>query len=137
MTLKDLLENIGEKIVLDAKGTLRKNGKMASKNLYDSIKYKISGTQEQEELEFEMESYGKYVDSGRKPGSKMPPKHSLDAWLKIKNISLKYDYVIRRSIAKKGIKPTYFFTDAYEKYTDDLDKQMEDYLNEIMDAAFM
>jgi hypothetical protein len=47
-----------------------------------------------------------YIEFGRRAGAKMPPQGSLDDWYAAKGIDPKLDFVIRRAIAKKGIKPT-------------------------------
>lgn len=47
-----------------------------------------------------------YIEFGRRAGAKMPPSGSLDDWYAAVGIDPKLDYVIRRSIARKGIKPT-------------------------------
>lgn len=47
-----------------------------------------------------------YIEFGRRAGAKMPPEGSLDKWYEAKGIDKKYDFVIRRAIARRGIKPT-------------------------------
>jgi len=47
-----------------------------------------------------------YIEFGRRAGAKMPPSGSLDDWYAAVGIDPKLDYVIRRYIARKGIKPT-------------------------------
>lgn len=46
-----------------------------------------------------------YIEFGRKAGAKMPPKGVLLPWLKAKGKSPKLEYIIRKSIATKGIAP--------------------------------
>lgn len=46
-----------------------------------------------------------YMNEGRSPNSKMPPKGSLLPWMRTLGIDPAAEYVIRRSIGVKGIKP--------------------------------
>lgn len=86
-----------------------------------------------------MEDYWKYVDEGRRAGSKMPPISAMLEFIKVRGIkpnnikqvkvknktvrkavkqvnrdnALKQvAFAISKSIKKKGIKPTYFFSDV-------------------------
>lgn len=47
--------------------------------------------------------YARPVEEGRKPGSKMPPKGSLIAWMKRHGMDPKREFVLRRAIARRGI----------------------------------
>ena len=47
-----------------------------------------------------------YIEFGRRAGAKMPPSGRLDDWYAAKGIDPKLDFVIRRAIARRGIKPT-------------------------------
>lgn len=127
--LEEALKEIGNKVVVDAKSNLKKNNKLASGNLYNSIKYNI----EKSKLSFEMLQYGYWVDKGRKPG-KGVPVDELKKWMKLKNIDMKYSYVINRKIKEKGIKPTFFFTMAYEKNTKDIDDILDKYIVNLFDV---
>lgn len=57
-------------------------------------------------------NYAIYVEFGRRPGKK-PPIQSLESWAKRHNLS-GLEYVIARSIGKKGIKPRPFLNPAYQ-----------------------
>lgn len=47
--------------------------------------------------------YAPPVEEGRKPGSKLPPKGSLVAWMKRHGMDPKREFVLRRAIARRGI----------------------------------
>lgn len=47
----------------------------------------------------------RFIQSGRKPGSKMPPEAAMIVWFKALNIPKRAWFPIRLSIARKGIKP--------------------------------
>lgn len=46
-----------------------------------------------------------YIESGRKPGKKMPPEAAMIDWFKALGIPQRKWFPIRLSIARKGIKP--------------------------------
>lgn len=125
MTLKEALSKIGDDIVTDAKSTLKSKNKIATGDLYNSVKYTVQGS----ELTFQMSTYAKYVDAGRKAG-KWAPVDSIKAWCKVKGIDTSLAYVINRSIKENGIKPTYFFTTPFSKYTANLDDVLDKYIDD-------
>lgn len=130
MTLQEILEEVGDLIVQDAKATLKKKNKIATGNLYNSVKYSI----EDSSLSFQMEQYGKWVDRGRKPGKGIPV-NDLKAWLKLKGIDQSLSYVINKKIREKGIKGNFFFSAAYNKYTQHqrLDRLIDKYVQDVLD----
>ncbi|MBF0383625.1 MAG: HK97 gp10 family phage protein [Magnetococcales bacterium] len=74
-------------------------------------------------------SYAAYVEEGRKPGGKPPPRWMIEAWINVGSgikpqnpdmDSRDLAYVISRSIAKKGTKPRPFMAPALDKKTDRL-----------------
>lgn len=128
MTLDDALLRIGENIITDAKTALKKQGHIATGSLYNSMKAKVEASQ----LSFELTSYAKYVDEGRKPG-KYAPVQSIKDWCKVKGINTNLSYVINRKIKEKGIKPSLFFTIAYEKNLETMDDMIDAYMDDLFD----
>jgi hypothetical protein len=77
--------------------------------------------------------------------SKMPPRGDIDRWGIMKNIKGTRDskgkfvnrkslmYLIQRSIFQRGIEPTYFFSDSFNKYYDSnfITKVEDAYSNDI------
>jgi hypothetical protein len=57
----------------------------------------------------------KFIESGRKPNSKMPPSGVLLPWMRSKGIEEDKEFIIRRSIARKGIKPTKIIAPALKE----------------------
>ena len=128
MTYKQALAKIGENIVADAKTTLKKQGHIATGTLYNSIKSKISN----EQITFELTPSARYVDLGRKKGKWAPPQAIRD-WCKVKGIDQKYAYVINKKIYEEGIKPSLFFTNAFEKNTKNMDELIDAYMDGLLD----
>ena len=128
MNLQDLLKEIGTEVIKTARENLIAKNKNASGSLSSSLGYIIDNNK----LTFQMSSYGTIVNDGRRPG-KYVPVDALNAWLKEKNISLKFSFVINRAIKNKGIKPTFFFTTAYEKTTEDLEQIVDGYIEWLLE----
>jgi hypothetical protein len=90
------------------------------------------------ELGFKAAEHFNYVEEGRKSG-KQPPSDKIAKWIKIKPLRLRDTstgkflqknkkninsaaFLIARSIGTYGIKPTYFFRDAFKMHYKRIDK---------------
>lgn len=128
MNLQDALQKIGNDIIGDAKATLKRQGHVASGRLMNSMKAVVNKS----ELTFELESYARYVDQGRRAG-KFAPVKAIKDWCKVKGIDQSLAYVINRSIYENGIKPSLFFTDAFESYTENIDEVLDQYIDTLLE----
>jgi len=145
-----VLDTFGRKVVQTARGILNAKGKNASGDLGSSLGYFIkvypSGAID---MSFVAEGYAKFVDKGVKgskssakaPNSpykytnKQPPAGVIDKWVVRKGIEGARDekgrfikrkslvYAMARSIKLYGVKPTNFFTDAFNVAYKDLPKE--------------
>ena len=52
--------------------------------------------------------YARYVELGRKPGSRPPPPRALHGWLSRHGIPVRAAYVVARAIGRRGIKGRFF-----------------------------
>ena len=111
------LDELGEDLVKTLVKNLLKADKKATGTLIKSIDYKLVEKANGLMVQLLAADYLTNVDEGRKAGSKQPPLKSLDRWVvarkiaprdkKGKFISRKsIKFLIARSIAKRGIKPT-------------------------------
>ena len=126
-----------QQVVLLAKSNLVRGKKIAAGTLYNSVSYEVDRATG--EIQFFYADEGKFVESGRRPG-KFPPPQAIAKWAKIKGIPQFRDkkgryisndsrtFLLSRSIAKKGIRPFPFFTDALEQATQQLYNNLEDAL---------
>jgi len=157
------VNQFGKAVVKRAKANLSKERAKATGRLYNSIRYRFKD----KVLIFTMETYGAFIDKGvtgtgklHLKGGKVRPvaynrsearpeyrfkrkviggQSSIRNWIRLKNISVN-DYVIRRSISARGLRPRRFFTDAfdaeYEKFDEELDKvialDVDENLDEIL-----
>ena len=145
-----VLDTFGKKVVRTARGILNAKGKNASGDLGSRLGYFIkvypSGAID---MSFWAEGYAKFVDKGVKgskssakaPNSpykytnKQPPSGVIDKWVVRKGIQGARDekgrfikrkslvYAMARSIKLYGVKPTNFFTDAFNVAYRDLPQE--------------
>ena len=132
------LNRFAKYVVTQSRSNLTRQKKNASKQLWQSIDYDLKVSKNSFQLEFLMEDYGLFQDKGvsgtekkyntpYKYTNKMPPPSKLDKWIVKRNlkgvrgkdgkfISRKsLQFMIARSIYKKGIKPSLFITRPFEK----------------------
>ena len=155
------LKHFGKSVVKRAKRNASKFSD--SGDLKSSIDYELKVHKNSFSLSFYMVDYGIYKDEGVNGtqknynsrfsyGQKQPPSKVIEKWIRskglkgrnkkgrfIRNESLAF--LIARSIKKKGLKPTHFFSDAFEKeflklpdeiveaYGLDIDEFLEQVLN--------
>ena len=144
----DALEAFKKFVIQQSRSRLSKSKKNNSKKLYDSIDGSIKVNPNSFSLSFEMEEYGAYQDKGvsgteKKYNtpfsykSKMPPIKPLADWAKSRNIRLRdaggkfkkgnyntIGFLISRSIFRKGIKPSLFFTKPFEQAFEKLPNEL-------------
>lgn len=114
------LKKYGDSVEQEIETRLRNNGKYATGELYDSIRYEITETKVKFTISFYMASYGVYVDKGTKPSKyaksegkgtgNSPFIKSLMKWCQIKGLPKAAAFPIRRKIWEFGQRPTNFFT---------------------------
>ena len=134
------LDKYAKYVIQQSRANLTRKGQKASGKLYQSLGYKIQGSK----VKFESEEYGVYQDQGVRGAkstysesskspfrytSKMPPSSVFDKWTVKKGIAPRdeqgrfinrksLNYLIARSIYKKGIRATMFFTKPFERGLD-------------------
>ena len=148
--IEKVLVAFAKKVISDAKRNL--SSKNSSGKLSSSLKYRDSG---EDAVAFFMEDYGPWVDQGRDGTDQRqrnknsvfwtggnrgdePPTTSISKWIKQKGIQPNNGqsieslaYIIGQKIAKKGIKGSMFFTNAWDKHYPQLrDDIYEAYLKE-------
>jgi len=146
MNLNEILEHFGKKIVKTSLANLTQKGKIDTGALYSSVEYSVDEPDPGEpELSFKMKDYGKFVDkgvSGLAVKRKTPYSYgslsgngdfltSLKAWCLRHGMEEGFAYYIRKRIFLEGIKPTYWFTKAYNKEIKDIDKAIDEWMEEL------
>lgn len=131
-------------VIQQSRNNLTKKDKNVSSKLYDSLQPEIDVDNETATISFLMEDYGKFQDrgvSGKKVKyntpyfykDAMPPPSKLDKWIvrrglaprkngrftgrKIDTVGFRksIQFLIARSIYFKGIKPSLFFTEPFNR----------------------
>ena len=141
------LNRFGKYVVSQSRANLTRQKKNASKQLWQSVDYDLKVSKNSFQLEFLMEDYGIFQDKGvsgtevkyntpYKYTNKMPPPSKLDKWIVKRNLKGVRDkdgkfisrkslqFMIARSIYKKGIKPSLFFTKPFEKAFKNINKDL-------------
>jgi hypothetical protein len=95
-----------------------------------NLKNEIKTSSEKNKIIIEMPLYGLVIDTGRRPGAKMPPIEAIKGWCSVKAIDLKYAYPIARSIGKKGIKAKPYIK---EVLTLNVSQKIIDYIKKTLD----
>ena len=93
---------------------LKKNRKVASGALINSINFKLQEKAKEILIILESNDYLEWVDKGRKPG-KYPPLRAISEWARLKGISQNAVFPIARKIFKFGIEPTNVIADTIKE----------------------
>lgn len=116
---------------------------ISSGKLRDSITANVNESGDLVDILIDGESYFKYIDKGRLPGT-FPPLDAIQAWATARKIETKAVFSIARSIYNKGIKPLNISdkliadTDNNVKdklglaLADDMESKLADILNELV-----
>jgi len=137
---KKALEKYAKYVIQQSRSNLTKKKNNASKQLYNSLEYKI----QEDKISFLSEKYGEFIDKGVKGAkstypessaspfkytTKQPPSSVFDKWSIRKGIAPRdkqgrfvsrqsLNFLIARSIKNKGIRATLFFTKPFERGLD-------------------
>lgn len=134
--VEEVLEDFGKYLIKESRKNLTRKKINASKELYNSLKSELKVSKNSLDFDFLMEYYGEFIDKGvsgtdvkyRTPFSyktKQPPQRVIKKWIRqkgfrgrdnkgrfISNDSL--SFLIARSIKKRGLKPTHFYSRPFE-----------------------
>lgn len=110
--LERYLESFGKYVVQQSKSNLTKAKKNVSKDLYNSIKYKIEFSNGEFSVDFYMRDYGTFVDKG------VSGKSNIQEFVNYNNKKVESPYkytskgppvdILSKWIKARGIKPTGF-----------------------------
>ena len=142
------LNRFAKHVIQQSRTNLTKGRKNYKKSLYNSLRSELTTSPNSFSLVFIMNEYGVFQDKGvsgteKKYNTKfsyknkMPPIKPLADWAKFRRIRLRNEkgqfakgnyktigYFIARSIQKKGIKPSLFFTKPFERAFKDLPEDL-------------
>lgn len=95
------LNNIGNLLIEN----IRRLVPYASGRLSNSLATTIRETYNGYDLILNSENYLKFIESGRRPGAKLPPIEPIKEWCRIKGIPVNAAFPIAKSISLNGISP--------------------------------
>lgn len=136
--LERVLNEYGQALQDEYKLRLLKDGKTASYNLVDTVRYIYTSNGRKYEISLNLASYWRYVEYGRKPG-KYPPPDKILEWVRIKPLlprpmkngklptEKQLAFLIGRKIAEEGI-------DAGNQLQDSVEAINHTYMLKIYDA---
>ena len=113
--LVSIADEYGERLVDELKFQIAEKDKFATGNLADSMYHEVKSADGKVLIAVIAADYFRFVDRGRRPGAKMPPAAPINKWLRVKGLPLRLSFVIRRSIAKKGIKGIFILNPTIKK----------------------
>lgn len=134
--LEKALEVFGEEYINAIGDILRKEDKVASGDLIKSLDTRVfkTGFGTSYTLKIIAEEYLKYVDEGRRAGSKAPPIQPIKEWARLKGLDEGLAFPIAKSIGEKGIKPTNVIQKAFDKVSKDVNyRRLEDGVEDWID----
>lgn len=126
MNYPKYLDEVGKLLVQEIKSLIKLKNKIATGNLYENITYKITPKNNSFVIDIDAPDYLAVIEDGRKPNKKFPPVKSIKDWIiakKIKPNKITIDslaFIIARSIAKNGIKPTPILKVSFENISEKL-----------------
>lgn len=117
---------------------LLNQGHTASEALFNSIHSVIDQTLTGVTISTQALHYAKFVNAGRKPGTKGVPIDALVEWIRRKRLNMEgkrersVAFAMQRSIRKKGIKPSRFIDKSIDKFNKSkrLENNIERFLDE-------
>jgi len=115
--LATALDIFGKEYIEELGKELKAAGKDASGNLIRSLDTRVrkTGFGTSYTLQILSEEYLKYVDEGRRAGSKQPPLQAIKDWTKLKGLDEGLAFPIAKKIAEDGIKATNVIEKALNK----------------------
>lgn len=134
-TIVEFLLDLIEK----SKDILKKKNKSATSELINSFKLIREQTNVFYKYNISVAPHSIFVDRGRKPGSKYPPKKEIDKWISVRGIKpdngiteKQLSFLIRRKIGIRGIPPTpflYIIENGLKDINKLLEKPLKDDIN--------
>ena len=108
--IRDILDQIGKQTQSHLQDKI-KSGSFATGSLYNSIRHDVTTTSTSASLTVYAGDAFFFVEGGRRKGAKMPPAEPIAQWMSAVGIDPKLNWVIRKSIARKGIAPKHYLKD--------------------------
>lgn len=143
-----ILQQIAQYLSDTLQMELLNQGHTASEALFNSIQSVIEHTLTGITISAQALYYAKFVNAGRKPGTKGVPINVLVEWIRRRRLNMEgkrersVAFAMQRSIRDKGIKPSRFIDKSIDKFNkskrleDNIERFMEEYAEEQLQTIF-
>lgn len=143
-----ILQQIAQYLSDTLQMELLNQGHTASEALFNSIQSVIEHTLTGITISAQALYYAKFVNAGRKPGTKGVPINVLVEWIRRKRLNMEgkrersVAFAMQRSIRDKGIKPSRFMDKSIDKFNkskrleNKIERFMEEYAEEQLQTIF-
>lgn len=143
-----ILQQIAQYLSDTLQMELLNQGHTASEALFNSIQSVIEHTLTGITISAQALYYAKFVNAGRKPGTKGVPINVLVEWIRRKRLNMEgkrersVAFAMQRSIRDKGIKPSRFIDKSIDKFNkskrleNKIERFMEEYAEEQLQTIF-
>lgn len=143
-----ILQQIAQYLSDTMQMELLNQGHTASEALFNSIQSVIDQTLTGITISTQALYYAKFVNEGRKPGTKGVPIDVLVEWIRRRRLNMEgkrersLAFAMQQSIRDKGIKPSLFIDKSIDKFDkskrleDDIERFMEEYAEEQLQTLF-
>jgi len=144
--IKQRLIDFGSKVKEAIKSIAVQQGKVATGKTVNSLRQIVKQVGVRSvELQIWGSKVFEYWEKGRKKGEKMPPKGVLLEWMKTKGIPFEKEFLVRRAISEKGIKPVKVLKMSFAKlekdfknsFSSELAIKLSEELNDLVKKGFV
>jgi hypothetical protein len=107
MTQQELeanLKKISETLEYEMKSIIETTGAIATGALLNELSVQFEEENEGYRLAISYPFYGKFIDEGRNPSTRMPPLDAIKEWTRIKGIPEEAAFPIAKKIQREGYK---------------------------------
>jgi len=126
----EILNTLAAHLESELKVNLMASKKIATKDLYDSIKVEVRNFTDSIKIIGKSLFYGKYVERGRKAGGKHVPISALISWVKQKRLATgnkaihNMAWAVQKKIHREGIQPAHFVEKTLKDNTEYIRKHI-------------
>jgi len=100
--LEDKLKKIADNIEYEMKSIIELNGSIATGRLLNDLSVQFEKENDGYRLGISYPFYGKFIDKGRGPSTRMPPLDAIKEWTRIKGIPEEAAFPIAMKIKNEG-----------------------------------
>jgi hypothetical protein len=102
--LEDNLKKIAETLEYEMKSIIELNGAIATGTLLNDLSVQFEKENKGYRIAVSYPFYGKFINEGRNPSTRMPPLDAIREWTRIKGIPDEAVYPIAKKIQEEGYK---------------------------------